>query len=110
MRQRLAGRAEQAGMELAVEGQEEAAASVVRVNVSAAEQVLFNLVDNACKYAAEAADRRIHLVLRSAHKARNSECATTAGVSPRCGGGCPALSKSAREAAHSAPGVGLGLP
>ena len=40
-------------------------AAVRRANVSAVEQILFNLVDNACKYAAAAEDKRIHVELRS---------------------------------------------
>ena len=35
--------------------------AAVRVDTSSVEQILFNLVDNACKYAGRAADRRIHL-------------------------------------------------
>ena len=68
--QRLAAHAEQAGMTLVVEGREEAAGAVVLANPSAVEQVLLNLVDNACKYAATATDRRIHVALRCARARR----------------------------------------
>ena len=56
---RLSERAEHADMELVVDGDDDAIA--VEANVAAVEQILFNLVDNACKYAAGATDRRVHL-------------------------------------------------
>ena len=62
---RLVQRAESAGMEIVVEGESSARPQCVRANVSAVEQILFNLVDNACKYAAAAADKRIRVELRS---------------------------------------------
>jgi hypothetical protein len=62
VKSRLVQRAGQAGMDLAVDGEENALATVVHVDVSAVEQILFNLVDNACKYAApSAAEKIIHL-------------------------------------------------
>src|SRR4030095_6405260 len=48
---RLHDRAEQAGMSFVIDVPEEARAAGVRADVAAVEQVLFNLVDNACKYA-----------------------------------------------------------
>ena len=108
---RLAGRAEQAGMQLVVESNDPAAESTIRANVSAAEQILFNLVDNACKYAATDEDKRIHLTL----VADNGEVELQ--LRDHGPGFSPAdhrqlfrpFSKSAHEAAHTAPGVGLGL-
>ncbi len=58
---RFTQRAAQAGMTLEIKASESSQALRVRANVSAVEQILFNLVDNACKYAGSAADRRIHL-------------------------------------------------
>ena len=108
---RLAGRAEHAGMQLVVETKDGAGEATVRANVSAAEQILFNLVDNACKYAAAADDKRIHLTLEADNGAAEvhlrdhgpgfSSSARRKLFQP--------FSKSAHEAAHSAPGVGLGL-
>jgi signal transduction histidine kinase len=109
---RLAQRAEQAEMQLLVGGSEQALDSTVHVDVAAVEQILFNLVDNACKYAApEASERIIHL-----EAAPNAKFAMLRvrdhgqGISDE---GARRLfkpfSKSAHEAAHSAPGVGLGL-
>jgi signal transduction histidine kinase len=75
------------------------------------EQILFKLVDNACKYAANATDRRLHL------SAAADERRIWIRLRDHGGGVSPALQrrlfqafrKSARDAAHSAPGVGLGL-
>ena len=61
VRDRLARRAEQAGMELEVDLPEPVGSAGVSVDPGAVEQILFNLVDNACKYAASAADRCIHI-------------------------------------------------
>jgi signal transduction histidine kinase len=75
------------------------------------EQILLNLVDNACKYAQGATDRRIHLA------ADRTDGRLLLGVRDHGPGIAAAeakrlfrpFSKSAREAAHTAPGIGLGL-
>ncbi len=109
---RLAQRAEQAGMTLVRDSGEPALETIVHVDVAAVEQILFNLVDNACKYATpDATEKNIHLealpdgkfaMLRVRDHGR--------GISAE---GAKRLfrpfSKSAHEAAHTAPGVGLGL-
>ncbi len=111
VRSRLSERAEAAGMKMVVDVEPSALKQCVEANVSAVEQILFNLVDNACKYAALAEDKRIHVELRS----------LSGGAEIRVrdhGPGLPpwrrkrwfkSFSKSAQEAAHSAPGIGLGL-
>ncbi len=110
-RERLAALAERADMHLAVEADDEVLDERIRCNTSAVEQILLNLVDNACKYAGRSEDRRIHL---------RAACRNGAGVLTvrDHGPGVPraerkrlfhAFRKSAREAAHSAPGIGLGL-
>jgi len=111
IRPRLADRVAQAGMELAVEAGDGALESTVRANPSAVEQILFNLVDNACKYAAGAADRRIHLsVQRASGGVRIAVRDHGPGISgPAARRLFRPFSKSAREAANSAPGIGLGL-
>jgi len=108
---RLASRAEGAGMELVVEKDHGVSEIMVRVNTSAAEQILFNLVDNGCKYAAGAADKRIHLaVQQDGEVVRVSLRDHGPGVSPSARRRLfRPFSKSAREAAQTAPGVGLGL-
>jgi K+-sensing histidine kinase KdpD len=100
-------------MEIQVDADEAVAATRVTVDAGAVEQILFNLVDNACKYAAPSAiDRIIHLealpeqgrlaMLRVRdHGEGISEAGARRLFQP--------FSKSATEAAHTAPGVGLGL-
>jgi len=60
----LEGRAAQAGMQLVVD-REGDLSTPVETDPGTLERILYNLVDNACKYAGEAADRRVHLVARS---------------------------------------------
>jgi len=114
VRERLGRRAEQAGMTLVVEAPDDVLEVAVRADASAVEQILLNLVDNACKYACEAADKRIHLEAcprRSASsvvliRVRDHGPGLTADARQRL---FQPFSKSARDAAHSRPGVGLGL-
>ena len=65
-RPRLDARAEQMGMTLGVAVDDDAATPALHVDPTAVEQILFNLVDNACKYAADADDRRIEIAVRTA--------------------------------------------
>ena len=109
--QRLADRASQANLQLSIEPADGVLAAHVQTDPAAVEQILFNLVDNACKYAANATDRRLHLTAA----AENGQISIR--VCDHGGGVSPAeqrrlfqpFRKSARDAAHSAPGVGLGL-
>jgi signal transduction histidine kinase len=109
-RERLRERAAQAGMTLVVE-KVEAPDRCLNLDPSVVLQILFNLVDNACKYAAAAQDKRVHIETGQARglaviKVRDHG----PGVSREFRGKLfRPFSKSAREAAHSAPGVGLGL-
>ena len=119
---RLAERAAQAGMELGVAvsdqqsaiGQEDNALQpglLVRVDESALEQILLNLVDNACKYASGVERKAIDVSAR--------QRGTWVDIVVRDHGPGIAESdrrmlfrpfhKSASKAANSAPGVGLGL-
>lgn len=105
---RLEQQASDGQFELVVE-QTAVTDTLIRANPSAVEQILMNLVDNACKYASAANDRRIQLSARRegrylALRVRDH------------GPGMPAqrkwfqpFGKSVQEAAHSAPGIGLGL-
>jgi signal transduction histidine kinase len=108
---RLAERAAQAGMTLTCDVEEASANQSLITDVGVVEQILFNLVDNAAKYAGRASDRRITLstardgkfILLAVHDygpgfASAKEAARSA-----------PFSKSAQEAAETAPGVGLGL-
>lgn len=110
---RLRERAAPAGMSVDESVDERTAATVVRVDVSAVEQILFNLVDNACKYATpNTTEKVIHLeVLPEADKfallrVRDHGQGISAAAARRL---FQPFSKSAEEAAHTASGVGLGL-
>ena len=114
-RARLEQRAEQAGLRVVADANDKALDAVVHVDVSAVEQILFNLVDNACKYAAPtASEKLIHLEARAAARpdkfallrVRDHGQGISADESRRL---FKPFSKSAHEAAHTAPGVGLGL-
>lgn len=108
---RLSTYAGQAGLELLVEIDDGLAATWVLAHPSSVEQILVNLIDNAGKYAAKAADRRIHLTARRAGRRiglvlRDHGPGIRSEQARRI---FRPFSKSASEAAHSAPGVGLGL-
>jgi len=101
----------QTGMELVVELSDNDRDVSLYTDPRAIEQIAFNLIDNACKYAGASDDRRIHLTMAVAVR----EVTMTLRDH---GPGIPAearrrlfkpFSKSAHEAAQSAPGVGLGL-
>lgn len=110
-RDRLAALAERAEMQLVVEADGAALERCGLCNVSAVEQVLLNLVDNACKYAGRAEDRRIHLQAETRDgwailRVRDHGPGIARRDRKRL---FKPFRKSAREAAHSAPGIGLGL-
>ena len=108
---RLSEHAAKADMEVVVDITPTARLATVRTNSAAVEQILFNLVDNSCKYAAGRDRREIHL---SVHTSK--ECAELS-VQDHGTGISAAVrrtlfndfSKSSEEAAQTAPGVGLGL-
>ena len=66
---RLKNRAEQAGMQCEVDLDDGAANQEFTTDQGVVEQILFNLVDNAAKYARDATDRRIHVEAN-----RNGKC------------------------------------
>lgn len=110
LRQRLADRARQGDMELDLILEPSAAGAVVRTDAGAVEQILFNLVDNACKYASQSTPRRIELRLEPDGDGIRL-------VVRDFGDGVPAeirqrmfrpFSRPAQEVS-AVPGVGLGL-
>ena len=108
---RLTQRAEQAGMTLAIEADAARLDLLARTDPSAVEQILFNLVDNASKYAACAEDRTIHVEVGAA-PGSIVVCVRDHGPGISHDGRrrlFQPFRKSASDAAHTAPGVGLGL-
>ncbi len=111
MTERLVERAEQADMQLAIRIDPETRDRRLETDPAAVEQILFNLVDNACKYAAAADHRRLNLeVYESDGLLRLSVEDYGPGVAA---GNVRKLfrpfSKAVDDAADSTPGVGLGL-
>jgi signal transduction histidine kinase len=109
VRSRLEQRAAQAEMECVVELNKKTATQEFTTDLAVVEQILFNLVDNAAKYARAATDTRIHV------EANHQERFVTIvvrdhgpGIGAKAGRTEP-FAKSAQESAESAPGVGLGL-
>jgi signal transduction histidine kinase len=98
-------------MELRIAANDDTLHEVASTDPQAVEQILFNLVDNACKYAQSSTDRTIHvsathspqwIVLRVRdHGPGISKTFARRLFQP--------FSKSVEDAAVSAPGVGLGL-
>jgi signal transduction histidine kinase len=108
---RLADRAAQAGMSMRMSVLDAAGGAEIRANLLSVEQILFNLVDNACKYAATAADRTIDL---AAARTDGRVAIRVTDHGPGLDGPARArlfkpFSKSVHEAANTAPGLGLGL-
>jgi signal transduction histidine kinase len=113
---RLADRAHQAGMTLTATVADSARGASIRANLLSVEQILFNLVDNACKYAAPitstaATDRAIDLTVnRVGDRVEIRVADHGPGLDPVSRSRLfKPFSKSVHEAASSAPGLGLGL-
>lgn len=105
---RLQQPAEAAGMRLFVESSPEFD-WIVLADASVVEQILINLVDNSCKYAASADDRRIVISAESAGRHVALRIRDFGPGLPRATRRLRPFGRSAEEAAHSAPGIGLGL-
>jgi signal transduction histidine kinase len=111
--ERLERRTKEVGMVWARDRSDPALSKEVMVDRIAVEQILFNLVDNACKYAKDAADQTIELTISPPSKRARLDLAVRdhgPGVAPK--GALrmfKGFRKSATEAAHTAPGAGLGL-
>lgn len=108
---RLSQRASESPLRLEWTLSEQARETRLTTNAMAVEQVLFNLIDNACKYAVDATDSRITVEAE----------ATDSHITIRVRDFGPGLSATARrqlfepfgkssaQAAETAPGIGLGL-
>jgi signal transduction histidine kinase len=109
---RLRQRTDQVCLLLKTDVNHEAGLACVKVDALAVEQVLFNLTDNACKYAAPDSDpQELHLsVVVEGGEVRFTLRDFGPGLSIQARKKLfQPFAKSATEAAHSAPGVGLGL-
>lgn len=107
----LTRRADQVGLKLETAVSPEVAVVRVTTDAGAFEQILFNLVDNACKYASSGSDRRLHLEVaadgdRVVVRVRDHGPGISAAGRRRL---FRPFSKTVQEAAQTAPGVGLGL-
>jgi signal transduction histidine kinase len=105
--ERVTQRAKQAGVQIELAACPDAQ---VRADPAAIEQILFNLVDNACKYAATGAPK-IEIACETRGRTatisvRDHRPGISRGDAARL---FQPFRKSAQAAANSAPGVGLGL-
>lgn len=107
----LRDRATQAGMSLEIPGESTDRPVRFRGNRTAVERILFNLIDNACKYAKQSDEKTIHIELKQDHNfVRIGVRDHGPGISPEVRSRIfQPFTKSAQEAARSAPGIGLGL-
>ena len=99
-------------MELHCEVSSVVAEREIKVDTTAVEQIIFNLVDNACKYASGEGCGHV-IELRGIKKGKGVAfqiCDEGPGIKRSEHRKLfRAFHKSAQEAAHSKPGVGLGL-
>lgn len=110
MQVRLADRARQAEMELALHI-ESCADQILITDPQAVEQILFNLVDNACKYASHSAKKQLDITV-TCQAGKLAVCVRDYGPGISAAGRKKLFrpfSKSVHDAAATAPGVGLGL-
>lgn len=108
---RLKTRTDQVGLAWDVSVAPNAATATLTTDAGALEQILFNLVDNACKYAVAGTDPRLHLEVtltdrRIVWRVRDHGPGISADGRRRL---FRPFSKTVQEAAVTAPGVGLGL-
>ncbi|MBI3861018.1 MAG: HAMP domain-containing histidine kinase [Planctomycetia bacterium] len=110
-RPRLEQRVSETPLALSLQISDAARFARLTTNAMAVEQILFNLIDNACKYARDAADARI---LCTAEVDGGKVCLRVSDFGPGLSASArktlfQAFQKSSSQAAESAPGVGLGL-
>lgn len=109
--ERLKQRANQSSMQIAIEMPESSAEVEVDTDPASVEQILFNAVDNAAKYATDNDDSRIHIIVSHDDKSVQILIADHGPGLDRTIKKSFFLpfSKSAEQAATSKPGVGLGM-
>jgi signal transduction histidine kinase len=107
---RLEVRAKEAGMELQVQVTGFDSDRKLKLNTTAIEQILFNLVDNAAKYACDGGNVIRLIAEFQKSNLRIAVCDQGCGVSRRERGRLfKPFHKTAEQAASTKPGVGLGL-
>ncbi len=108
MRERFEARLATAGMTLVMDAN---CSRGLRVDTAAVEHILFNLIDNAAKYAASGDPPCVKISVREADRGVEIVICDHGPGIPLAERGriFQAFHKSAREAAESQPGVGLGL-
>lgn len=107
--ERAADRATQGGLELAFDRDGEAPGRLIATDPGSVEQIVLNLVDNACKYGRSEQGLRLESRVERGElslKLRDFGPGVESGDQRRI---FRPFFKSAQEAATSAPGVGLGL-
>ena len=108
--ERLEIRAKEADMELQVQVTEFDSERKLKLNTTAIEQILFNLVDNATKYACDGGKVILLIAEFQKNNLRIAVCDQGCGVSRRERGRLfKPFHKTAEQAASTKPGVGLGL-
>ncbi len=107
-RERMESRLESVGMRLEVH---DLPSVLCKVDTAAVEHILFNLVDNAAKYAADSDPAVVEIKARTSGKQLEiSVCDHGQGITPSEQSRVfQPFHKSAHDAAESQPGVGLGL-
>lgn len=112
MRERFESRLGAAGLHLDLQLDGAAASAPIRVDAAAVEHVMFNLIDNAAKYATSSREPKVEIrvVKPTAGAIEIQVCDHGPGI-PKSERKriFRAFHKSARDAAESRPGVGLGL-
>ena len=108
---RLRGRCEQANCAFELTLTDAAAAGLVTIEPTVIEQILLNLVDNACKYGSTGSERRVQLTAQRSGRLVEMRCRDLgAGLTSEAKQNLfRRFSKSDLEAARSQPGLGLGL-
>jgi signal transduction histidine kinase len=105
--------ADRCGMRLTVEGSPDPSLRIT-ADLQTVERILLNLVDNACKYASEARDRRVHLAAASLAKGGRAFLELRVrdhgpGVAPADAARIFRPFRRGRGAAEPKAGLGLGL-
>jgi signal transduction histidine kinase len=111
LRERFSSRLEAAGFVLRMELQPELAATMLRTDTAAVEHILFNLIDNAAKYASPSSLPQVEIVVKKSGRfiaIQVSDHGPGVAFRERKKIFRP-FHKSAHDAARTRPGVGLGL-